>query len=283
MEQGRDIDYVLGHSTQELERLRASAALSEPYTRHLFHVAGITAGLRVLDVGCGGGDISLLLAQLVGPTGQVIGVDRSPEAIETAQRRAQALNLANVQFLLGDAGDVTFAELFAEPFDAAVGRFVLMWCPQPVTVLQRVAAQVRPGGAIAFQEVDWSGYRALPPLPTWSQCTRWIIAALEYAGAEPYMGLKLSATFTEAGLPPPTLYANAAAVAVGPTCPLYAQHAAELVRSLLPVMERANIATADDVSVDTLATRLGDELVDSSGTVVWQSVISAAVRKAAKE
>jgi hypothetical protein len=180
-------------------------------------------------------------------TGSVL-LDRElylPKAwVEDAQRRAQALQLANVQFLLGDAAEGTFAELFTEPFDAAVGRFVLMGCPQPVTVLQRVAAQARPGGAIAFQEADWSGYRALPPLPTWNQCTRWIIAALEHAGAEPYMGLKMSATVTEAGLPPPTLYANAAAVAAGPTCPLYAQHATELVCSLLPVMERANIATA---------------------------------------
>jgi ubiquinone/menaquinone biosynthesis C-methylase UbiE len=283
MEHEHAVHYALGHSTQEMERLRASAALSEPYTRQLFHVAGITLGLRVLDVGCGGGDISLLLAQLVGPTGRVIGVDRAPEALETAQRRAHDLDLPNVEFLLGDATDVAFAELFAEPFDAAVGRLVLMWCPDPVTVLQRVAAQIRPGGAIAFQEVDWSGYRALPPLPTWSQCTRWIIAALEYAGADPYMGLKLFATFASAGLPPPTLYANAAVVAAGDTLPLYAQHAAELVRSLLPEMERARIATAENVAVDTMAARLGDEVVASSATVVWQSMISAAVHKPAKE
>src|SRR5215472_3922184 len=96
MEHDHAVYYALGHSTQEMERLRASAALSEPYTRQLFHVAGITLGLRVLDVGCGGGDISLLLAQLVGPTGRVIGVDRAPEALETAQRRAHDLDLPNV-------------------------------------------------------------------------------------------------------------------------------------------------------------------------------------------
>jgi hypothetical protein len=67
-----DAVYVLGHSKQELERLIAQARLYEPLTRQFFLNAGITAGMRVLDFGCGAEDVSFLLAQLVGPTGQVL-------------------------------------------------------------------------------------------------------------------------------------------------------------------------------------------------------------------
>ena len=79
METGKkyDADYVLGHSAQELERLSTQARLYEPFTVQFFRNAGIQAGMRVLDVGCGSGDVSFLVA-LVGPTGQVVGVDRAP-------------------------------------------------------------------------------------------------------------------------------------------------------------------------------------------------------------
>ena len=67
--------YVLGHSERELERLRLQAQLIDPITRQFLIEAGIAPGMRVLDVGCGAGDVALLAADLVGPTGQVVGVD----------------------------------------------------------------------------------------------------------------------------------------------------------------------------------------------------------------
>lgn len=266
-------EYVLGHSDQEFDRLSAQAQVYEPFTAQVFRDAGLAPGMRVLDVGCGTGDVSFLAARLVGPSGQVVGLDRAPQAVAMAHRRALNLELPNTRFVVGDASTMTFEA----PFDAVVGRFVLLHCPDPAALLRQVAAQVRPGGVLVFQEPYWTGYHSLPALPTWDRCARWIVAALQGSGADPYFGLKLSATFITAGLPPPALYLHAA-IAAGPDPPLYA-HVAAFVRTLLPAMERLGIVSAGAVEVDTLAAQLRDEMATSGGVVVWFSVIGAVAHK----
>ncbi len=232
----------------------------------------MVAGMRVLDVGCGAGDVSFLIAQIVGPTGQVVGFDQSPHAVATATQRAQTLGVMNTQFIAGDASDLTFAE----PFDAVVGRFVLQFIPDPVAALRHLASHVRPGGIIAFQEIDNSGCRAFPPLPTLSQGMHWIITAMEQSGADPRSGLKLWARYQDAGLPPPTLSMRAL-VGAGPAHTIYDGIAA-IVRSLLPTIEARGIATAQEVDIDTLAQRIGQEAAANNATVIGQNLIGASVR-----
>jgi SAM-dependent methyltransferase len=275
------VAYALGHSERELERLIAQAQRYEPFTAQFFREAGIAPGMRVLDVGCGAGDVSFLAARMVGPTGQVIGVDRAPVAVETARRRALALAVSNTHFVEGDASALAFAEPFEEPFDAAVGRLVLEFSSDPVALLRSIAGHVRPGGVIAFQEVDWSGDRASPPVPTFSRCLRWGVEALQRSGADPYIGLKLFALFTAAGLPPPALSLQAS-VGSGPDHPVYAAFA-DLMRTLLPRIVAQDVATADEVAIDLLASRLSAEAVATSATVVWMSVIGAISRLAAQQ
>lgn len=268
-----DAAYVLGHSAQELERLIAQSHLFEPFTAQFFHGAGVTTGMRVLDFGCGAGDVSFLAARMVGPTGQVVGLDRSPDAVATASRRARSLELSNARFVVGDAG----ALADEEPFDAAVGRFVLMFCSDPGDVLRQVAARVRPGGLIAFQEADWTGCRSSPEAPTWSHCVRWATEAFRRSGGDTLMGLKLPATYIAAGFPSPALSLHAG-IAAGPNHPLYTI-VAETIRSLLPVVEQVGLATAGEVEIETLARRLSDEMVATQGTAIWFSLIGAAARK----
>jgi ubiquinone/menaquinone biosynthesis C-methylase UbiE len=71
--------YALGHSSAEIQRLKDQAAMLRPITERLLRSAGIDAGMRVLDLGCGAGDVSMLAAELVGPAGIVVGIDRSRE------------------------------------------------------------------------------------------------------------------------------------------------------------------------------------------------------------
>src|SRR5215467_12559138 len=149
--------YALGHSEQELERLAIQARLYEPFTAQVFREAGLADGMRVLDVGCGAGDVSFLAARQVGPTGEVIGVDRAEVAVATASRRAQEFHLPNTRFLVGDVSEMAFEE----PFDAVMGRFVLMHHPNPSALLRLLAAHARPGGLVIFQEPDWTGCRSL--------------------------------------------------------------------------------------------------------------------------
>jgi SAM-dependent methyltransferase len=267
-----DATYVLGRSDWELERLIEQARLYEPFTADFFRDAGLAPGMRVLDVGCGAGDVSILAARMVGPSGQVVGIDRSPIAVATSIRRAQELGLFNTKFQVGDASAITFDE----PFDAVVGRLALMFSPDPASTLRRLAAQARPEGIVAFQEPDWTGYCSLPPLATWDRCARWIVESLQGSGADPYLGGKLFAVYTAAGLPPPALYVNAL-IAAGSDHPLYA-HAADLVRALLPELERLGVTSAGEVDADALSARLCDEAVGANATVVWVSFIGAAAR-----
>src|SRR5271170_5692902 len=80
--------YVLGHSDAELERLRLQSALYADATRRVIRESGIAPGMRVLDIGCGPGDVAMLIADAVGPSGKVVAIDREPRAVETARNRA---------------------------------------------------------------------------------------------------------------------------------------------------------------------------------------------------
>lgn len=265
-------EYVLGHSASEVERLITQARVYEPLRRSFLLDAGLEAGMRVLDVGCGVGDVSFLAVRLVGSGGEVVGIDQSPTAIEAASRRAHEMAAPNVRFVVGDAS----AMAFEEQFDAAIGRFVLQFSSDPAAMLREIATHVRPGGIVAFQEVDWSGCRSLPELPTFSRCIGWGVEALRGSGADPYIGLKLHSVYTTAGLPAPALSLQAG-IGAGPDQPIYTSIAG-LMRSLLPAMERLGVATADEVDVGALASQIGAEAVAENGTVVWISVIGATVR-----
>lgn len=125
--------------------------MAADFTERLLSDAGITPGMRVLDVGCGSGDVSFLLAQLVGEEGQVIGVDLDSRPLVLARERAATLGFANVSFQEG--GFDLFSDEPAS-FDAVVGRRVLMYQPEPIEHLHHLLNALRPGGLIVFQEHD---------------------------------------------------------------------------------------------------------------------------------
>jgi tRNA A58 N-methylase Trm61 len=91
--------YAMGRTEAEERRLQLQAALHEPDTRRLFEAAGIGAGMKVLDLGSGAGDTAMLAAEMVGPTGRVVGVDMNATILETARRRALEAGHANITFL----------------------------------------------------------------------------------------------------------------------------------------------------------------------------------------
>jgi ubiquinone/menaquinone biosynthesis C-methylase UbiE len=173
-----------GHSARELDRLSVEARMYEPLTRQLFREAGLLSGMRVLDVGCGSGDVTLLAGELVGPTGAVVGIDRAAAAIVRAKARAENQRMSNVQFV---EGDPTLAR-FDEAFDAIVGRLLLMYYPDPIHALRRLLAHPRPGGIVAFQEFDASGCKSHPASPTYERCADWIIWTLRLSGADSHIG-----------------------------------------------------------------------------------------------
>src|SRR5262245_162286 len=142
------VEYVLGHSEQEFERMEVQACRFAQFTRDVFQAAGIGLGMRVLDVGTGPGDVAFLAAELVGSSGSVTGTDKAPTAVELARGRASSKGLLNVDFREGDPAQM----IFDRPFVAIVGRFILMHSGDPTAMLRRLMAHARPGGIMVFVE-----------------------------------------------------------------------------------------------------------------------------------
>ena len=270
---GRPAAYVLGHSSHELDRLKTQAHLIDPITRQFFQHAGIVPGLRVLDVGSGAGDVAFLAADLMGDTGEVIGTDKSPAAIAAARARAADRSLGTVSFREGDPASMTFER----PFDAVIGRYVLMFQSDPAQMLRQCAAHLRPGGLIVFHELDWDGVRSLPAAPIHDRCCRWIVETLRLSRAEMRMGVKLYSTFVAAGLPAPWMRLEAV-IGGGANNAELLQLTANLVGTLLPEMERLGVATAAEVGLDTLAQRMQAEAEASGSVIIGRSEIGAWTR-----
>jgi len=155
-------EYVLGTDALELERLGVQHRLWVDTANVLWREAGIGPGSRVLDVGCGPGYASLDLAQLVGHTGRVFGVDLSARFIGEAQRRAETIGLKQAAFRVGELSELTEA-VGDEVFDVAYARWVLCFAPDTQRVVEQIAKHVKPGGRLIVQ--DYFNYRAFTAGP----------------------------------------------------------------------------------------------------------------------
>lgn len=263
------VDYALGHSSRELDRLSFQGAVFAPYTRQLLIEAGLRAPMRVLDVGSGSGDVSFLAADLVGSRGHVLGVDRSPAAVERARTRASRRNLQNVSFEVGDPASMHFDM----PFDAVIGRFVLMYQDDPLTSLRKITRYLRDGGVVAFQELDSTACRSWPAVPVFEEAARWLAEGLRSSGARPELGLEMHSLFLECGLPEPRMRTDAL-VSGEANSPIY-KLLAEAVRSLIPTLEKLNIASAAQVRIDSLEDRMCKEVAAKRGVAMSYGLVGA--------
>jgi len=265
--------YILGHSEREIARLKAQAAHIDPTTRRFLCEAGIGPGMRVLDVGSGAGHVAFLAADLVGGSGEVIGVDLAPAAIEVARSRTAAQSLANVTFLQVNPAAMSFDR----PFDALIGRYVLQFQKDPAAALRAMAAHVRPQGLIVFHEIDWAGLASFPPVPTFDQVCQWGSATMRRHGTETHMGRKLHATFVGAGLHAPTMRLEAPVGGI-PANGVWLGRFKELIATLLPEMERLGVATAAQVDIETLIERISAEAARTNSVIIGHFQVGAWAR-----
>ncbi len=264
--------YALGHADVEVQRLLLQGRLYNDYTEHALRRAGLRPGMRVLDVGCGPGDVSMLAARIVGPAGSVLGVDAAPEMVELARNRAAENGMQNVRFTRSPIDTLTVDE----PVDALIGRLILMHLPDPAATLRRLSAFVRPGGVVAFSENDITATRSIPDLPLFDQVTTGIVRAFEAMGLSPRFGTTLHSVFADAGLGTPRLTLGTPIGTAADTDIL--AYAAEVWRLVSPIAHQTGFAI-DGLDLDGFVPRFREEALAAGAVITMPPMITAWVRK----
>jgi SAM-dependent methyltransferase len=270
----REHSYVLGHSEQELERLARQAQMIDPITRRGLLKAGLAPGMRVLDVGSGVGDVAFLAASIAGPSGTVIGTDRVLVALETARSRASSFGFSNVSFVEGDPTSL----FFEQPFDAVIGRYVLMFQPDPVALLRGVARHARSGGLVAFHEPDWAAARSYPKCDLYDRACDWIVELVQKTNARERMGAELTGTFAQAGLPAPAMEVGEL-IGGGEQATEPIALVSEIIVNVMPELERHGVVSRSEVGPEDLYDRILAEASEKNATIVGRSEIVGWARK----
>jgi ubiquinone/menaquinone biosynthesis C-methylase UbiE len=261
--------YPLRSGPAELEWLNRTGRILAAATRTILETGGIRSGMRVLDLGSGTGEVAFVAAGLVGASGEVVGIDRSPDAIAMAEARARQQGLGNVTFVEGDIHDA----VGGGPFDAVVGRLVLMYVPDPSAVLRTQATVLRSSAVAVPIELDLPTARGIPETPLVGQVLSWIAACFERSGIHPSLGPRLWTTLREAGFRP--LGMMGIQPHFGPEDPDGPALLAGIVRAALPLIERTGVAQAQEVMVETLEARLADELRARGAVFAFPNLLSA--------
>lgn len=243
--------YSLGHAPTELNRLAVQAQALRPITKRLLRNAGVAPGMRVLDVGCGVGDVSLLLAELLGREGSVVAIDQSAAALAIARDRIRQAGAVNVTL----HHSTVHGFVDDEGFDLAIGRYVLVHQVTPARFIADTARLLRPGGIIAFHEIDeFSGGSSAPEVPLWNRITNVMMEVMRRIVAAPDAALKLSRSFEEAGLRAPSLICERV-VGTHQSEPLMAW-VASTFREVLPRAQELDLIKAEEIDVKDLETRV---------------------------
>ncbi|HEU0240591.1 MAG TPA: class I SAM-dependent methyltransferase [Micromonosporaceae bacterium] len=143
--------YILDGDDQDLQRLVKISRATAEMTRAAFRRVGVQQGWHAIDCGCGPIGGLAVMAEVVGPTGRIVGVDFNTSAVAQARTVASALGLSNVEVFAADIHDLDPASL-GGPFDLAYTRLFLMHQANPVHTLRQIAALLRPGGWLVAQE-----------------------------------------------------------------------------------------------------------------------------------
>ena len=153
-------EYILGADPGELARLRFQHKVWIEQAYAIFRRAGLRAGHTALDLGSGPGYTTLELATVVGETGRVIAVDESAVFLEHLRGECERFGLRHVEAV---ESKVETVELEPASIDVAYARWLFCWLEDPAPAMARVAAALRPGGALALQEyLNWGAMHILP-------------------------------------------------------------------------------------------------------------------------
>lgn len=148
-------------SHQELERLRQQAMQIEPFETALLRSAGLAPGMKALDIGCGPGVVSCLMARMVGESGEVLGIDASDDLMGVAQAMGVDAGVNNLSF---QKADIYQLDLPPNSFDFAYSRLVFQHLTHPQVALEKLFDTIKPGGTVCIADID-DAWLSIEPEP----------------------------------------------------------------------------------------------------------------------
>lgn len=193
----RDERYLLGYSDREAVRLEQQAQDLARDTGWLLDQIGVGPGDRVLDLGCGPRGSLELLADRVGPSGAVVGLEKDPQTAALARAFVRERGLAGVEIIEGDARATSLPRA---SFDVVHARLVLVNVPEPEEIVREMVALARPGGVVASHEADYATHRCEPPHASWERLFAVYEAHARDEGIDLFIGRRAHSLFRAAGL-----------------------------------------------------------------------------------
>ncbi len=187
--------YIISGGAAGKARLSVLSNVLHHSTREALLRLGDLAGKKLLDMGCGGGHVSFLAAQLVGASGSVTGVDFDAEIISLNRQQAADAGISNIHFEAGSAYDL----VHENAFDVAYARFLLSHLAQPDLVLENMARSIKKGGQILVEDVHFSGHFCYPQNAAFNQYLEWYAAAARHNAQNPEIGPALPGLLRQAG------------------------------------------------------------------------------------
>jgi ubiquinone/menaquinone biosynthesis C-methylase UbiE len=256
--------YVLRGGRPGYERLQVLARAHRADTVGLLRRAGLRPGLRCLDLGCGGGEVTFELAALTGPAGQVVGIDMDGVKLELARDVGRERGLRNVEFRVANVND------WAEPggYDVVYSRFLLQHLSRPAPLLGRMWQAVRPGGLIAVEDTDFAGLFSEPGNDGLYFHRRMYPRVVARNGGDAHIGRKLYRYFLAAGIPDPRVAVVQRVDAAGEAKTL----ALLTLQAIAEPIAAAGLASADEVAaaIEDLTAFTADPGTIVSGPRIFQ-------------
>jgi SAM-dependent methyltransferase len=247
------MQYALASGEVATHRLQASHDVYGPGTRRLLRDAGLRRGMRVADIGCGAGIVTALLAEIVGPKGDVVGVDCSGAQIAAARVQIDS-GVTNVRFVEASAADTGLPR---GSFDLVYCRFLLIHSPEPQRALGEMLALLKPNGILVCEDGDLASAGSEPPSAPPAFADRWGRPGPQ-RGVDDTLGRRLYQMVLAAGFAEPEINFNDPAVAQGECDRLWELSVAEAG----PAFIDAGLTTADEL--DSTLAEMRHAIEDSS-------------------
>jgi 2-polyprenyl-3-methyl-5-hydroxy-6-metoxy-1,4-benzoquinol methylase len=251
------------------------ASIGDDITRKLIERGEIKSGMKILDLGCGDGNVTFLLSNYVGPEGIVVGIDSNENAIGNAKKKSKEFGLSNLYFIVGDITQDFKIE--HSNFDVIIVRRVLMYLSNPQSTIATAMKYLKPNGIFLAQENNISKTPiGLESMPHHKKINDLIRKTLERENVNINLGFELCTILTDSGLKVENVWAEA--VLSTPSQPTPWFFLAQVMKDRM--LTHKVISDVSELELETLGERLTNERMENTRTFISDLVFCAVARKA---